>query len=287
MHLFVDNFTNIDFSYLDIRRGLVGETWLVSITLEGLLDDQGMVCDFGTVKKTVRDWLDTYIDHCLVVPGQATGLHKEQTEHCSYINWLYQDSHNKDKRLHCNSPKQAITFIDSDTVTPESMANWCIQQLSLLLTDTIHKVKLSFAPERIEHAFYHYSHGLKKHVGNCQRIAHGHRSTIAITENGKRNHELETQWCAQWQDIYIGSQEDLTATTRNEGVEYYHFTYQARQGDFELMVAAEDCYLINTDTTVELIAQHIADTLGEQYPDREFVVKAYEGIGKGAVATNR
>ncbi|MFT5117183.1 MAG: 6-pyruvoyl-tetrahydropterin synthase, partial [Kiritimatiellia bacterium] len=71
MHLFVDNLTNVDFSYLDPNRGLVGETWLANIVLEGSLDEQGMVCDFGIVKKTVRDWLDTYIDHCLVVAAEA------------------------------------------------------------------------------------------------------------------------------------------------------------------------------------------------------------------------
>ena len=51
MHLFVDNLTNVDFSYLDADRGVVGETWLASIVLEGALDEQGMVCDFGIVKK--------------------------------------------------------------------------------------------------------------------------------------------------------------------------------------------------------------------------------------------
>ena len=51
MHLFVEKLVNIDFSYLDVTRGLVGETWWASTSLEGALDQQGMVCDFGTVKK--------------------------------------------------------------------------------------------------------------------------------------------------------------------------------------------------------------------------------------------
>jgi hypothetical protein len=58
MQLFVNNLTNIDFSYLCPDRGLVGETWLVNIVLKGPIDPQGMVCDFGKVKKTLRTWLD-------------------------------------------------------------------------------------------------------------------------------------------------------------------------------------------------------------------------------------
>jgi hypothetical protein len=51
VHLFADNLTNVDFSYLDAERGLVGKTWLASIVLEDALNEQGMVCDFGIVKK--------------------------------------------------------------------------------------------------------------------------------------------------------------------------------------------------------------------------------------------
>ena len=47
MQLFVNQLTNVDFSYLDAARGLVGETWLASAILDGVLDDQGMVCGMG------------------------------------------------------------------------------------------------------------------------------------------------------------------------------------------------------------------------------------------------
>ena len=58
MRLFVDQLTNVDFSYLCPARGLLGETWLASIQLVGSLDEQGMVCDFGTVKNTCANgWM--------------------------------------------------------------------------------------------------------------------------------------------------------------------------------------------------------------------------------------
>lgn len=275
MHLFVDNLTNVDFSYLDKQRGLVGETWLASIVLEGALDEQGMVCDFGIVKKTVRNWLDTYIDHCLVVPSQSDALLLSATENTIDLTWQYDN-----KQLRCLSPTQAISVISSDAITASSVATWCIQELKKLLPETIDRISLTFTPETIEHHSYHYSHGLKKHLGNCQRIAHGHRSTIEIIKDSQRDHTLEAEWATRWTDIYIGTQSDVVQVNQDA----YDFAYDSEQGHFELTVPRSDSYIIDTETTVEFIAQHIAKTLKQENPKHAFTVKAYEGIGKGAIA---
>ena len=282
MHLFVDNLTNVDFSYLHPKRGVVGETWLASIVLEGALDEQGMVCDFGIVKKTLRNWLDQTIDHSLLVPQKSPALSYQQTDDQIALDWAY---HRKEtSNRHCVSPSEAITLIDSDTVSPESVADWCIKQLRSLLPDTIDKIQLTFKPEMIQHHYYHYSHGLKKHDGNCKRIAHGHRSTIEIYQGNQRDHDQESDWCKQWADIYIGSKEDLTKVSRKESIEYYTFAYTAQQGDFKLTLPASHCYLIDTDSTVEFIAQHIAQSLKIKQPESDYKVRAFEGIGKGAIA---
>ncbi len=281
MHLFVDNLTNVDFSYLDPKRGLVGETWLASIVLEGALDKQGMVCDFGIVKKTLRNWLDDTIDHSLVVAKHSPQLTLKQDSSIIDLSWCYDDSK---YTINCKSPNEAITLIDAEIVTPESVATWCIEQLRNLLPDTIDKIQLTFSPEPIENHAYHYSHGLKKHNGNCQRIAHGHRSTISIYCDDQRDSNREQQWCKQWQDIYIGTREDLISEELIDNTNYYHFAYKAQQGDFALTLPAEHCYLIDTDSTVEFIAQHIANSLKASAEQHNFAVRAFEGIGKGAIA---
>src|SRR5690606_14326930 len=170
MKLFVDQLTNVDFSYLHPERGLLGETWLANIALEGALDEQGMVCDFGIVKKVVRNWLDTQLDHRLAVPVKAPNLTLTEHGDTLEIRWTLTSG----EHIHCISPRSAIALVDAETLTEQSVARWCELQLKHAFAQ-VDSLQLGFDTEAIDGAFYHYSHGLKKHNGNCQRIAHGHR----------------------------------------------------------------------------------------------------------------
>ena len=69
--LFVDALTVIDFTYLHPTRWLVGESWIVDIELHGGLDAQGMVFDFGLVKKTLKHAIDHLAD---LIPGALQEL---------------------------------------------------------------------------------------------------------------------------------------------------------------------------------------------------------------------
>ena len=72
--LFVKNLSVIDFSYFDNRRGILGESWGVDIVLSGQLDEQGMLFDFGHVKKTIKKIIDEQVDHCFVISSQTKNL---------------------------------------------------------------------------------------------------------------------------------------------------------------------------------------------------------------------
>jgi len=274
--LFVDNLTNVDFSYLHPHRGLLGESWLVQLVLDGSLNDQGMICDFGIVKKAVKQWFDTYIDHALVVPTGMPRLSHSQDDTHTTVNWLYADG----RALNCRSPKQAIALVGIPEVTPHTLADWCNATLLELFPDEVKGLSISFVPERIEGASYHYSHGLQQHDGNCQRIAHGHRSALEIYIDDQRDEQLEAQWAERFEDIYIGTRDHLISDA--DGM--HHYAYAAPQGVFELKLPADVCYLIDTETTVELIARHLADQIKRDLPDAVVMVKAFEGVGKGAIA---
>ncbi|MYM62600.1 6-carboxytetrahydropterin synthase [Pseudomaricurvus sp. HS19] len=274
MHLFVDNLINVDFSYLHPARGMLGETWIASTTMAGALDPQGMICDFGVVKSTIRNWLNSELDHRLAVPLRSPNLTLEEQGDHLRIHWRYGD-----RTLNCLSPRSAIALLDVEEITPELAARWSCEQLRALLPGSLLSLQLEFATEAISGEFYHYSHGLKKHGGNCQRIAHGHRSTIAIWRNGQRDSGLEQEWAQQFRDIYIGTREDLVAPPTDT----LEFAYQTPQGQFELSMPAPNCYLIDSDTTVELIAAHILQQLQQNHPGDLFRVKAFEGMGKGAI----
>ena len=277
MQLFVDNLTNVDFSYLDDQRGLVGETWLASVLLDGGLDETSMIWDFGQVKRVLRNWLDDELDHRLLVPINSPRLSYEINNDRITLSWTFA----KDSILTMDAPIEAVALIEADKINEVTASQWSIKQLSGDFPGNLEHVQLTFEAEEIPGAYYHYSHGLKKHDGNCQRIAHGHRSSIQIWRDGARDNDLESNWAERWTDIYIGSEEDLVSI--NEENQLMHFAYDAPQGHFELTLPKSVCYMMKSDTTVECIAAHIAQVLHNENPSNSITVKAFEGLHKGAI----
>ncbi len=273
--LFVKGLTVVDFSYLHAQRGLLGESWRLDISLSGELDQQGMVLDFSAVKRQVKQLVDLEFDHKLIVPLKSSAVELTQQQERCTVFFEYGDR----ATIEHHSPASALCLLPAARVTRETVAAAITDSLLKEMPANVSQLEVMLSPEHIEGPFYHYSHGLKHHAGNCQRIAHGHRSIIEIQHNGSRDHQLESDWAAKWRDIYIGNSEDLIS---EEGGQHL-YRYQASQGNFTLKLPAKCCYDINNDSTIENLAQHIADSLKQQHPGSAFEVFAYEGIGKGAV----
>lgn len=278
--LFVDNLTVLDFSFLHARRGMVGESWMVDLELGGDLDEQGMVFDFGDIKRAIKQRLDATADHKLLVPADNDCLQLDADDHELSLEWHY---HNGLIRL--DAPADSMLSLPGDEISKGSLTLFLIEQVRDVVPGNVEEVLITLREESLGTApFYHYSHGLKKHDGNCQRIAHGHRSGIEIYENGRRSRYWEKLWADRWEDIYIGTREDLEGSYYVEEVPHHRFRYEAEQGRFELLLPEDHCYLIDTDSTVECLAEHIADELAREAPGKHFRVRAFEGIGKGAIA---
>ncbi|QFU23221.1 6-carboxytetrahydropterin synthase [Shewanella eurypsychrophilus] len=287
MQLFVRDLTVIDFSYLCPIRGMVGESWIVDVLLDGGLDEQNMVLDFSKVKRTIKNTIDEVADHRLLIPTA-----------CSEVRWqqhgdkVFMDFHCLQGDIHLACPAQAFALIPSEIIDFDSVNAFLQKALRAELPDNVEGIALTLRNEMHEAPFYHYSHGLKKHDGNCQRIAHGHRSPINIFENGIAAPKWDEYWAKRWKDIYLGTIDDvvelndlnLSPQAKVSPDTHYGFCYQAPQGEFQLAMPKSTCEIIPHDTTVELLAEFIANTLIEQVPNSEFKVIAYEGIGKGAIS---
>lgn len=274
--LFVEHLTVIDCAFLDAQRGLVGESWIVDLELEGELDDQGMVLDFGEVKKKLKKAVDHAADHKLIVPGKSPELDLVLSGEGSGLAFKAATG-----PIEHQSPAKALCNIDAQTVTAETLAAHVRKAVQKAVPPSVSSVALSLRNERIEGSYYHYTHGLRKHAGQCQRIAHGHRSRLQILVNGRRDERLERQRADRWRDIYLGTSADIVS----HGKGRIRFEYRAGEGEFELELPVERCDLLQTDSTVERIAEHVAAQVAEERPGSKIEIRAYEGVMKGAIAT--
>lgn len=273
-HLFVEQLTVLDCSYLCAERGLVGESWIVDLELVGDLDDQGMVLDFGAVKRQVRDAVESVADHRLLVPRQSPAL--QISESAGRTQLVFSSSIGD---ICHHSPSNALALLDSTTIADEPLRTALLAAAWKTVPGNVRDIRIHLRHELIDGAWYRYTHGLKRHQGLCQRIAHGHRSRLRIDVDGRRNRDLEAKWAAGWQDIYLASREDLAGEANG----LCHFSYVAQEGLFELSLPSHRCALMESETTVEQIAQFIADQQASQHPGSSVEVRAYEGVAKGAI----
>jgi 6-pyruvoyl-tetrahydropterin synthase len=283
MILFVRDLTVIDFSYLCQQRGLLGESYIVDVELHGDLDNTSMVFDFGNVKKVIKRAIDQLIDHKLAYAQATPELTISQHAEMQVLSL-------KSSRglIEIASPAVAHVAVPGDAINFNTVSEFLTAQIQPLLPANVEKVLFNLRTEKSNGFYYHYSHGLKKHDGNCQRIAHGHRSTIEIFQNGMLTPRLNKYWTERWQDIYLGTAEDLSTAQQcyllsASADKQYYFRYQAAQGEFQISLPESHCEIVPCDTTVECLAQYIADVLVTLEP-ASYKVVAYEGVGKGAIA---
>ncbi|WP_166839545.1 6-carboxytetrahydropterin synthase [Rheinheimera pleomorphica] len=285
MILFVRDLTVIDFSYLCQTRGMLGESFIVDVELHGGLDNASMVLDFSLVKKVIKQAIDQLLDHKLAVPGQAQALQLNGDADYSVLS--FQSARG---RIQMAAPAQAVAVVPSPQIDVHSLTAFLHDKLMPLLPAHVKQLVLNLRPEASNGFYYHYSHGLKKHDGNCQRIAHGHRSTIQIYTDGMLAPRLNKYWSERWQDIYLATAEDIVDAKTLQHLQAepqdYCFAYRAGQGWFELSMPRAHCEIVPCDTTVECLADYIAAQLKQQEPDKQYKVVAYEGVAKGAIAVS-
>jgi len=273
LDLFVEHLTHVDCGVLDTELGLIGRTWLVDVVLTGRRDEHGMLFDFGPAKREIKAEIDALIDHRLLVPLRAPGL----SRHGHKLALTTADG----ARIDYEGPATGTATLDAERITTDLLQDWLTERLRALLPANIDCLELTLHEETIPDAHYHYCHGLRTHDGNCQRMAHGHRCRLGVAIDDHERPDIARDWAARWQGVFIGQRADLAHT---DDAGRHHFAYTAPQGDFALAIDAARCIVLDGPPTVENIADHIAGELARAHPGQRVAVRAYEGVGKGAIA---
>lgn len=293
MRLFVEKLTSIDSSYLCPQHGIIGESWLLDVELEGALNAQQMLFDFADVKRTIKRYVDATFDHKLLLPAAYSGIERLPA---SAGNLCLSFTTARGQAF-LAAPEQAICWLDGASIDTERLAQAISIGLRPLLPENVEQIHIHLRHEDQAPPHFHYSHGLRMHEGNCQRIAHGHRSRLYISRDGQYDELLSRNWCQRWQHIYLAHDVDQCDWQQTPFAAHgvangahvtasglLSFAYRAAQGDFAIAVPKGWCELMEVDTTIEQIAGYIARNIAAAYPQQQIEVRVYEGVEKGAIA---
>lgn len=293
MALFVNGLSHLDASLWSPERGLIGVSWHIDAALHGTLGEDGMLFDFGVVKPWIKAVIDDGPDHTLLIPTAAAGVTVSDCREGLMVRTT------TPYPMEIRAPRQAYTLLPWARIDRERLAAHLSEYLTRHAPPRVDGVEITLRDEAIEAAgAYTYSHGLKHHDGNCQRIAHGHRSRLHIWCDGRRRPDLERHWSERLDDRYLLHADDREPDDApNSGSngkpngepigepETTVIRYTSRQGHFRLRLPAERCEILPTPTTVEHIARWLAEQVARHHaPGQRVRVQAFEGIDKGALA---
>lgn len=307
--IYVRQVSVIDYARLDGEKGLVGESDIVDVAIQGDLNSALMIFDFGLIKRQIKALLDERIDHQLLVPSAHPNIQ------CRADNGQREVSLRLGtRRLVYSAPEGAVAWFDVQTIDRDCLARYCEALILAALPENVSAVRVSLRREPVVGMPLTYCHGLRDHQGNCQRLVHGHLSRLQITIDGESRPDIEQAWAGLLGDRYIGSRDDCVAArgqsraVRGEtntvqgqagavqgqagavqceaGAEMLYFEYITAQGRFYLEIPAERCYLLSTRTTVEMMADHLLAELVRQFPQARIQVSLDEGLGKGVRVSN-
>ena len=153
-------------------------------------------------------------------------------------------------------------------------------------------VRLSLQPEDGVNgrANFRYTHGLKLHEGNCQRLIHGHRNIIEVFLDGQVNTSAEERLAKLLHDIHFTHVDDLKTPLPLEqcfGSEQpVSISYESDQGHFHATFTDRKILALCSEPTIENIAGFARRWVAQELSVNEdrVTVRAYEGIHKGARA---
>lgn len=268
--LFLRRFTILDFARV-VDGDFHGESVYVDAELHGQLDHRGFLMDFGPVKKLLKAVVDDCLDHRLAVDSRATVFGDDGRVRVEGSGWSYE------------APAEAFALIDGcpgvDRNLEEVLRREALEKMPANIREL--RFHLQHDPSLEQAPSYRYTHGLKLHEGNCQRLLHGHRNVIEVEIDGSSD-PGRARWLAdRFADAHFVCRNDLSEAGSSAVV-----SYSAPQGEFAALMPAQRIEALDCEPSVENIAAHALLLLlnrSEIPKGSTLTVRAFEGLHKGAV----
>lgn len=294
--LFYDHVTILDYAYLDDHKGPVGNSLVVNVEFIGETDEEGILYDFSHAKKKVKEIIDRDCDHRLVVPKNLVKREGDKI-HLEYTFGV------NDEKVEYWGPEEAVCEIPYAHCSYSNIKSHLEELILKEMPETVKAIRLEFVEEKKDHhnGYFHYTHGLKDHYGNCQRLFHGHRNTVLVHVNGQRVPEMEQHLI---NDLFSGNihfcffenivnKDEICKAVgskapqgRYDELPPVHIKYKANQGEFEGIIPGRFVYIMQTESTVENLSMHFSEIIKSMTDEGDQVsVHAFEGIAKGAITS--
>lgn len=283
--LFYKHLTLLDYAFFHKREGARGNSLIVDAEFSGKLDEEGILFDFSHSKKEVKKIIDEICDHRFVIPE---GMLQTKGERALF-EW--KGPHGL---LSYEGPVQAFCEIEGDPFSHRDIARFLEAQLLPRLPENIEDIRLTLREENLSSfdSFFHYTHGLRSHYGNCQRLFHGHRNTVVIEVNGQRRRDLEKEIVSEvfensvhfcYFDNVINKADYQSTLGRPSSSVPVQIQYEGNQGVFKGVLPAKMVYFLPFETTVENLSAHFYELVRQKVSQSDKIsVSAFEGIAKGA-----
>lgn len=272
--LFYKAITVVDAAILDEQYGLMGQSWYLDVKLTGIIDNESVIADFSKIKQKIKVHVDQEVDHRLIIDKKLV----QEKMNAYFLSFNYS---NGKKHLEYVAPKESLCLLE-ENFSVKALENHLCNLISKISPSNVIKVECSLREEELDRHF-HYTHGLKQHYGNCQRLFHGHRNTIEIFKNGIRNLEWENRIIKEVfkNNVHFAYCENIVKQIINENIA---LSYKSSQGHYSCILPKEDVFIMPCETTIENISQFFANWIKNNWGEKsdEIEVIAYEGIGKGA-----
>jgi 6-pyruvoyl-tetrahydropterin synthase len=275
--LFLNEFTVLDCAYLG-AGGVAGDSYYVSAEMEGALDAQDFLLDFSAAKKTLKALVDDTFDHKLLVPAVLARFDS------GVLLWDGGELH---------GPRSAFELFPEAEINAGVIEYHLARLARAVLPANVEGVKfrLSSPARFLGEASFRYTHGLRYHTGNCQRLFHGHRNPVEVWVDGARSPHWEARLSAEWDGAHFVAAPtllnraalDLPLGERRASHDgMAEIAYTGSQGVFRGRIAASRVVLTGAEPSIETMSALGLERLKSWGLRGAVRVVAYEGLNKGA-----